>query len=257
MSVFGNYSRYYDLLYKDKDYSGEANYVHGLIRQYVPTAKTILNLGCGTGAHDVLLSKLGYSITGVELSEEMIAKANAKISVASEPATSLIRFHQGDIRKIRLGTHFDIVISLFHVMSYQSKNVDFMATLSTAKDHLNPNGLFIFDCWYGPAVLSDRPRVRIKRLEDDAVSIVRIAEPVPYPRENLFDVSYTVFIIDKITGTVQELKETHTMRYFFSPEIEMMLSTAGFKILASEEWITKKILGFDTWGALFVCQAIC
>lgn len=255
MSVFGNYSRYYDLLYKDKDYTGEANYVHGLIRQFDPRAKTILDLGCGTGAHDVLLSQQGYSVTGVDMSREMLEKANAKISASSEFASSL-RFYQGDIRKIRLGTSFDVVISLFHVMSYQTKNIDFMAALSTAKDHLGPHGLFIFDCWYGPAVLSDRPIVRVKRLEDNAVSIVRIAEPVLYPGKNLVDVCYTVIITDKINGAVQELNETHTMRYLFSPEVEMMLSTAGFKILTSEEWMTKKTLGFDTWGALFVCQVV-
>jgi SAM-dependent methyltransferase len=255
MSVFGNYSRYYDLLYKEKDYSGEANYVDGLIRQFAPQAKTIINLGCGTGAHDVLLSQLGYSVTGVDMSEEMLAIANAKIPASSNLASSL-SFHQGDIRTVRLETPFDVVISLFHVMSYQTNNSDFMAALSTAKDHLSPHGIFIFDCWYGPAVLSDRPVVRVKRLEDDETSIVRMAEPLLHPGKNLVDVSYTVFIKDKIGGSVQELKETHTMRYLFTPEIEMMLSAAGFKLLTSEQWMTKKPLGFDTWGALFVCQAI-
>lgn len=255
MNVFGNYSRYYDLLYKDKDYGGEADYVHGLIRQFAPPAKTILNLGCGTGAHDVLLSGRGYDVTGIDMSEEMLARANAKLSVSSG-APSSVRFRRGDIREIRLGTAFDVVISLFHVMSYQTRNSDFIAALATAKDHLRPDGVLIFDCWYGPAVLSDRPAVRVKRLEDDAVSIVRIAEPVMYPERNLVDVCYTVFITDKISGTTQVLNETHTMRYLFSPEIEFMLSCAGFKIIAGEEWMTKKTLGFDTWGALFVCRLI-
>jgi len=255
MNVFGDYSRYYDLLYKDKDYAAEANYIHGLIHQVAPQAKKILNLGCGTGTHDVLLSLQGYSVTGVDMSEEMLAIAKAKISASMELSASL-QFHQGDIRNVCLGTSFDVVISLFHVMSYQTGNMDFMAALSTAKDHLSPKGIFIFDCWYGPAVLTDRPVVRVKRLEDDKTSIVRIAEPLLYPEKNLVDVSYTVFIKDKIGGSVHELKETHTMRYLFSPEVEMMLSNAGFKILTSEEWMTKKTLGFDTWGALFVCQVI-
>jgi len=38
-SVFADYARYYDLLYKDKDYEGEADYVDGLIRRFSPTAQ--------------------------------------------------------------------------------------------------------------------------------------------------------------------------------------------------------------------------
>ena len=253
--VFGNYSRYYDLLYKDKDYDGEANYIRELMQNFAPQAQTIVNLGCGTGAHDVLLSRHGYSIDGVDFSEEMLSKAKEKITSLPELESS-VRFHHGDIRSVRLGKTFDVVLSLFHVMSYQTSNNDFMAALSTAKHHLNPNGVFIFDCWYGPTVLTDRPTVRVKRLEDDTIKITRIAEPILYPDKNLVDVCYTVFITEKKTGAVQEIHETHTMRYLFTPELMLMLANIGFKILASEEWMTKKALGFDTWGALFVCQSV-
>jgi len=46
---FALYARYYDLLYADKDYAGEAAYVAGLIRQRLPGATRILELGSGTG----------------------------------------------------------------------------------------------------------------------------------------------------------------------------------------------------------------
>ena len=55
MSILGTYSRYYNLLYKDKDYAGEAAYIYDLIGRYRPGATNILNLGCGTGRHDHLL----------------------------------------------------------------------------------------------------------------------------------------------------------------------------------------------------------
>ena len=77
MKVFGNYSRYYNLLYKDKDYKGEAGFIHDLIQKYSPGAKSILDLGCGTGRHDVLLAEKGYVMTGVDMSEEMLLIARS------------------------------------------------------------------------------------------------------------------------------------------------------------------------------------
>ena len=77
MDVFNLYARYYNLLYKEKDYAGEAEYVHKLIQKYQPGAKSILDLGCGTGRHDILLAEKGYSVTGVDRSEEMLAVANS------------------------------------------------------------------------------------------------------------------------------------------------------------------------------------
>ena len=57
MSVFGGYSRYYDLLYRDKDYAGEVAFVHGIIDEHAPQAQSLLDLGCGTGAHAAILAE--------------------------------------------------------------------------------------------------------------------------------------------------------------------------------------------------------
>ena len=78
MSVFGAYSRYYNLLYQDKDYAGEAEYVRSLISRHFPQARAVLDLGCGTGRHDLLLAQMGYEVTGVDQSEEMLAIAKGK-----------------------------------------------------------------------------------------------------------------------------------------------------------------------------------
>lgn len=78
MTTFGNYSRYYNLLYKDKDYKGEAGFIYDLIQKYSPGAKSILDLGCGTGRHDLLLAEKGYAITGVDMSEEMLLIARSQ-----------------------------------------------------------------------------------------------------------------------------------------------------------------------------------
>lgn len=260
MSVFGTYARYYNLLYNDKDYAGETEYVNCLIRKHNPGAKSILDLGCGTGRHDLLLAQMGYEVTGVDTSEEMLAVATSQLTALNpQPASldsqrSALNFRQGDIRTVRLDKTFDVVVSLFHVMSYQVTTDDLMAAFATAKVHLKPGGIFIFDCWYGPAVLTDRPTVRVKRLEDEAISVTRIAEPVMHSNDNLVEVNYQVFIQDKASGVVEELWETHRMRYLFRPEIELFLAGNGLSITESTEWMTGKQPGFDTWGVCFITE---
>jgi len=249
MSVFNEYARYYDLLYRDKDYAGESDYINRLIQSHCPAARTVLNLGCGSGRHDRCLAEKGFAVTGVDLSEEMLT-----IARNSAGGSSALEYVQGDVRSVRLGSTFDVVISLFHVMSYQQTNHDLNAAFRSACCHLKPGGTFIFDCWYGPGVLTDRPAVRMKELEDEKISVTRIAQPVMHPNENLVDVNYLVFIRDKRSGAVQEVRETHGMRYLFLPETRQMLTDSGFELLAAEEWLTGKPLGFTSWSAVFVCR---
>jgi len=253
MSVFGAYSRYYNLFYKDKDYAGEAEYVHGLIRKHLPGAGRVLDLGCGTGRHDFLLAEKGYEVTGVDRSEEMLSVANGQFSSrAPRPASPV--FHQGDICTVRLGKTFDVVVSLFHVISYQPKNSDLRAAFATASEHLEAGGLFIFDCWYGPTVLTDRPTVRVKRIEDDQIAVTRIVEPAISANDNLVELKYQVLIRDKESGHVDEVNETHRMRYLFRPEVELLLEEAGMCLVDQMEWLTCRQPGFDTWGVCFLAK---
>ncbi len=251
--VFGRYAEYYNLLYKDKDYAGETQYLHQLIQKHCSGASTILNLGCGTGRHDFELATTGYGVAGVDLSEEMLQIANNRLKSLDSPTVDL-SFVQGDIRNVRLGRKFDAVISLFHVMSYQTSNSDLIAAFSTAREHLSDNGVFVFDCWYGPAVLTDPPVTRVKRLENDLVKVLRIAEPVLHPNENIVDVNYQVFITDKATGEIEEVFETHRMRYLFVPELEYLLNEAGFKLTVVHEWMSENAPGLSSWGACFVAK---
>lgn len=248
MTVFNAYARYYDLLYRDKDYSGEADYIHSLISRHAPHAATVLNLGCGSGRHDRLLHEKGYAVTGVDLSEEMLASAR------QNAASTDLSYVHGDIRNVRLDSRFDTVISLFHVMSYQTLNEDLAAAMTTARHHLKPDGVFIFDCWYGPAVLSDRPVVRVKDIENEAIHLTRIAEPVMHPNENIVDVNYHVFVRDLSSGAVEEIRESHRMRYLFMPEIKLLAAAAGLEITASEAWMTGGQPDYSTWNVCFVCK---
>jgi len=248
MENFARYARYYDLLYADKDYEAEARFVTGLIKSLDAKAVSLLELGCGTGIHASLLAGQGYRVHGVDRSEVMLEEACRRAKDGNPT------FSSGDAREIRLNAKFDVVIALFHVISYQTSNDDLLHFFDTVNEHLRPGGYFIFDCWYGPAVLTDRPTVRVKRLEDEAISVTRIAEPVMHPNDNLVDVNYQVLIRDKANGAVEELREIHRMRYLFRPEIELCSVEHGLNIIECAEWMTGEQPGFDSWGVCFVVR---
>lgn len=247
--VFDAYSAYYDLLYNDKDYFGEARYVNELIRRYMPDGNTILELGCGTGGHARELSKLGYNILGIDRSPTMIEQARTKNTEISP--SGLLTFTEGDLRTFRAGRLFDVVLSLFHVISYQVTNADLVAGIYTAAQHLSKGGLFIFDCWYGPGVLTAPPTTRIRRMPGKDFTITRLAEPVHYPSENRIDVFYEILVEKE--GFLERIKETHTMRYLFIPEIKLILEHCGLRLLMTTEWLTEHEPDTATWNACFVC----
>lgn len=253
-AVFADYAAYYNLLYRDKDYGAESEYITRLIGKFHLAAQSILELGSGTGKHACLLADQGYRVHGIELSQEMLAQSQS-LAIKKNFTDDRLSFTAGDIREIRLDKRFDAVIALFHVISYQTTNKDVMAAFETARHHLKPGGIFIFDVWYGPAVLTERPEVRIKRMADEKIEVTRMAEPVLHPNENIVDVNYNVLVRDLATQAVSELQETHKMRYFFKPEIDLWATLSGFTVQAAEEWQTAKAIGEDTWSVCFCLQA--
>jgi SAM-dependent methyltransferase len=249
--LFNSYAAYYDLLYKDKDYVKEANFVKYLINKYETLNDLdILELGCGTGKHANLFAKMGYNIVGVDISPSMIDIANSNIF---HELKDKLEFKIGDVRNINIKKQFDVVLSLFHVVSYQTTNIDLDKMFNTVSKHLKSGGLFIFDCWYGPGVLSDKPAVRIKRMENDEMKVLRISEPTFYPNSNLVDVDFTVQINDK-NGKIDVISERHEMRYLFKPELEYFLERNDLNLVESVEWLSDKKIGFDSWIATFIAK---
>ena len=256
MKVFNNYSKYYDLLYKDKNYNEEANFIHTIISQNSSSTKKIFEMGCGTGLHAIALAQKGYSINGIDFSNEMLKIAEKRLLKTSKTISSKLSFFYGDVRKFDSQQKYDTVISLFHICSYMTTNDDLHDYFETARKHLNKGGIFIFDCWYGPTVLTDRPTIRVKQIEDENIKVTRTATPEMFPNKNLVNVNYNILVTDKKTKRTEKMKETHVMRYLFQPEIEMFLKNSGFELLSSQEWLSGKTLGFDTWSACFVAKLI-
>lgn len=238
-SVFNAYSHYYDLLYRDKDYNSEAGFVRDLLCRHGVDRGDLLEFGSGTGKHGRLFAEMGFRVHGIERSAEMAVHAETSPGFTCQ---------QGDICTVRMGRTYDAVLSLFHVVSYQIDNADVQSVFARAAEHLKPGGLFVFDFWYSPAVYSQKPAVRVKRMQDAKLEVTRIAEPEMYPNENRVEVKYTIFAREKASGTVTVMTETHPMRHFSLPEIDLFARTAGFERIGAEEFLTAKPAGEDTWG---------
>src|SRR4051812_36638694 len=118
--VFGRYSACYDLLYGDKDYAAEADYIGRRLRAAAPGATQVLELGSGTGKHGRLLAQQGFDVLGVERSDAMVAVACRTPAPEVQTAHGSFECVAGDIRTARLTRMFDVVVALFHVISYQT-----------------------------------------------------------------------------------------------------------------------------------------
>lgn len=252
MEVFQDYAYYYNAFYRDKDYEAEAAQIDLLLKKYGRKIKKVLNCGCGTGRHDIALSRMGYCCSGIDMSPDMIsiARENAE----SENVT--IMFSVADIREYELEETYDAVLSLFHVMSYQNGNEDILSAFRTARKALDRDGIFLFDVWYGPGVLTDRPGVRVREVEDEKYRLVRIARPVMHDKADVVDVCYEVLVIDKQSGETKIINEVHSMRYFFRPELELLLQRAGFELLDNLDCRTLGETGYDSWTSYFAARAI-
>ena len=251
MKVFDQYARYYDLLYRDKDYRTETEFVRSLLEVYAPRANHLFEMGCGTGIHARMLVEAGYNIHGVDFSETMLATAVERREELTADVKERLSFSVGDIRTYRADRKFDVVLSLFHVLSYQNTNTDLKAAFATASDHLDAGGIFIFDYWYGPAVLAQHPETRIKRLQDGDLSILRIAEPQMDDLKNLVEVNYETIVK---AGGEFEIRESHSMRYLFVPEIELLASIYGFEPVSHREWLGEALPSAASWSAFSVLR---
>jgi SAM-dependent methyltransferase len=249
---FQEYSAYYDLFYTDKNYESEVGYVTQTLRTANPPTRSILELGSGTGRHGRLLAGMGFDVHGVELSSDMASVARS--SAGRTPGGGTFSCDVGDLRRVRVGRTFDAVISLFHVISYQTTNDDLRAAFKTAAVHLEPGGAFFFDVWHGPAVLATPPSIRTKEVANQRYRVKRTARPEHDADRATVRVVYEFDCEDLENGQKTQFIEEHLMRYLFPSEVKLFAAEAGFTILATEEFLTGRPPSAETWGVGYLLQ---
>ncbi len=252
MDVFERYANFYDNLYEDKDYEKECNFIKKIFELYsTKEIRSILDLGCGTGSHAFVFAGMGYSVTGVDQSESMLNIATTKAADKNLD----IRFQRQDIRNLNLSQQFDAAIAMFAVMGYQVSNKDFEDALVSVYNHLSPAGLLIFDVWFGPAVLVERPQDRVKIVNLPNRKIIRYAHPILDVIHQTCEVNYTVLEITQQKTT--EISEHHLVRYFFYQEILYFLEKNGFEVLRISPFMD---LNHDVdercWNIVVVCKKV-
>lgn len=251
--TFKSYGKYYDIIYSDKDYEKECDFLEEIFRRHSQSMpKSILDGGCGTGSHAIPLAERGYDVTGIDLSEEMITNAKEK----SNKSGLHIDFNKMDLRKLKLNKKFDACVCMFAVISYLTDNESLIEALSNIRSHLKDGSLFIFDFWYGPAVLTILPAAKMKIIEKDGIKVARFAEPYLDTFHHICEVNY-YFVAMREKHILYEGKEKHVVRFYFPEEIRHYLEEHQFKLLALCPFLELKDKPTEkTWNVTGIAQAI-
>lgn len=222
----GTYARTYDAVYATKDYARECDAIEQAIGRHGDGGayRAILDLGCGTGGHALALARRGYDVAGIDLSADMVALAERKAADAGLSAT----FSEGDMRRADLGRTFDVALIMFAALGYQTETADVGAALRNARRHLRPGGILFLDVWYGPTVLRHAASERVRVIDGLGRQVIRVSQRTLHAERSVVDVRMRIWEIvgTSVAGTADEV---HRMRFFFLPELEALLGTAGLE----------------------------
>lgn len=225
MVMYANFASVYDRLMREVPYAEWVRFLTELFKKHGIEAGDILDLGCGTGNVTIPLAEMGYQVTGLDMSADMLA-------VAEEKARSRgldVRWIQQDMREANLGElRFDLVISMTDSLNYLQTGEELKRVFVRTAGMLRDNGWLIFDlnslykisCVFGNNVFT--------YLEDD----------VAYIWENRYDdasrtcyMDLTFFVREK-DGRYIRFSENHHETGYPVGEIRDLLAEAGFHLVA-------------------------
>ncbi len=138
---YGVFAEFYDRLTANVNYPGYARRVDFLIRRFLPSAKSVAELACGTANLGFELERLGYGVIGVDISKPMLDQAEKKIS---ERGSNISLFQQ-DIRALRLENQVDAAVCSLDALNHLGGLGDIKKAFLSVRNSLNNGGLFIFD----------------------------------------------------------------------------------------------------------------
>ncbi len=253
-SYEGRHAELYDLFYAEKDYDGEARFVHECLARFANgSTRHVLELACGTGRHALALERLGHEIVGIDHSESMLRVARERAAAAGSSA----RFELGDLRALDPpGAPFDAAVCLFDSIGYVATNEALERTFRGIRAAVRPGGLLVFEFWHAGAMLRGYDPVRVRRWPRPDGEIVRVSETRLDCERQLAHVTYSVFE-HRHDGRFESFTETQTNRYFLVQEMARWLETTGFAPLAwhdgfsGEGGVTE-----ETWHVVAVARRL-
>ncbi|PMC39698.1 SAM-dependent methyltransferase [Bacillus sp. UMB0899] len=222
--IYQGFAYIYDQLMKDAPYGQWVNLIEKSISLYLPGASTLLDVGCGTGEISVLLAnKKQLSVTGVDLSEDMLTVAQSK----AENNKTNILFLKQDMRNLTgFPNPFDVITICCDSLNYLETKQDVHATFEAVHSQLQNEGLFIFDVHslhkihtvFANATFAD---------QDEEVSFIWNSFIGEEPNSIEHDMTFFV----KRDEFYERYDELHYQRTFSIEEYTMWLKEASFEIL--------------------------
>ena len=220
MKLYTKLARLYDEMYQHIfDYDAQASLVDSILKQQ--GARTVLEVGCGSGHLAKRLQQKGYAVTGVDLNEEMV-------EIAREHAKDVM-FLRGDMRSLDLKRTYDAVVVLGRGFTYMTTNEDANAALASFYRLLKKGGVLVFDNFDAKKTLtSNHDGVREFDLEGKQVkrsthTELKLDDAVCW----LWKANYEITAGGKTTYVEDE----SLLRSFFKSELELLLQHNRFKVI--------------------------
>ncbi len=158
---------YYHILYRDRNYDEAGTFMQRLTNDLqLEQRDSILDLACGRGRHSLFLNRLGYDVTGVDLSVSSIAYAQSQLEIIKSGNVSLGELGTGPVQldKIKFEVHnmtqpypgkFNAVFNLFTSFGYFDDVSNNLKTIKAIKQSLKPNGHGVIDFFNSPHVIEN------------------------------------------------------------------------------------------------------
>ncbi len=216
----------YDRLMNSMPYEDWLRFVKESFERFGMKPSTIVDLGCGTGNLTIPLALEGYQLTGIDLSEDMLAVAEQKTSEhKSQLRGGAIRWVQQDLREWDLGEQVDVALSICDSLNYLLEEEDIVDAFRQTFEGLKPGGLFLFDV-HTPEQLFAYADSQPFFLNEDDVAYIWTSE-LDEERVQI-EHDLTIFVKDSGKDTFRRIDETHQQRAYSLQWLKEMLLAVGF-----------------------------
>ncbi len=251
-SYLGRHAELYDLFYAEKPYANEAAFAAQLAADHgiQPPARW-LDVACGSGRHALEWEQLGFQVTGVDYSADLLTQAQRR----AHAQQSQVRFLGQDMRQLDVpGGPFDVVSCLFDAIGYVQTNEAVLQVLRHFRSHLRPGGLLIMEFWHAAGMLKGFDPLRLRRWRLPDREILRISETSVDVSRQLCHVQYTVHEL-RDDAIFASFTETQSNRYFLVQEMALFIELAG---LTPKTWHagyeTEQPINRDTFHVIVAAE---
>lgn len=232
MGVFQKFGEYYDFIYlRLWDYKGECNLLEEIFNRFGrEKPRRILDLGCGTGSHALILAKRGYEVTGVDISHVMIERARKKAKEAGIKADFLVQ----NMNAIELSKKFDCAISMGVAFGYLLTYADLVNLFSSLKRLLEDNGLFIFEFWTVGG-LKPTPYKSWMKMQEKNATLYRMSESNFNPETSILDIDMHLIVFQN-DNLIDKFEEKHQIRCYTLAEMKHYVDNNGLEFVSAYNW---------------------